>query len=171
MIRNKPHLLLLSVPILFYSTLSTGLENDNEQPIYIDSDTASYDEKNDVSVYTGDVIFTQGSLVVNSDEMTFYLTDGAIDKVVAVGKPARFKQSPGKGKGDIHGLGLIGEYYPGTQKLHLINKAQVWQDGKRTASDIIVYDTKASVLMAGDRNSKSKRVRTTIQPKSKAKKK
>jgi lipopolysaccharide export system protein LptA len=162
---------MLSLSVLMYSPFLVALENDNEQPIYIDSDRASYDEKNNVSIYTGDVIFTQGSLVVNSDEMTFYLKEGAIDKVVAVGKPARFKQTPGKGKADIHGLGLTGEYYPGTQKLFLINNAQVWQEGKRTASDLIVYDTKASVLTAGDINSGEKRVRTTIQPKATAKKK
>lgn len=158
---------LLSLSILSYSPWSQGLDNDSQQPIYIDSDTASYDEKNNVSIYTGDVIYTQGSLVVHSDKMTFYIHEGAIEKVVAIGKPARFKQSPGKGKADIHGVGLIGEYYLSTSKLHLINQAQVWQDGKKTSSDLIIYDTNLSVLMAGDRNSGAKRVRTVIQPKSK----
>ncbi|MDQ7091210.1 MAG: lipopolysaccharide transport periplasmic protein LptA [Methylococcales bacterium] len=163
-------ILFLNGLILSYSPLTIALENDNEQPIYIDSDTASYDEKNDVSIYTGNVVYTQGSLVVNSDEMTFYLKEGEITKVVAVGKPARFKQSPGKGKDNIHGVGLTGEYYPSTSKLHLIKKAEVWQSGKKTASDLIIYDTRYSVLTAGDRNSSSKRVRTVFQPKPKSKK-
>ncbi len=164
---TKKLLIFLSVWTLSYSPFSLSLENDNEQPIYIDSDTASYDEKQDVSIYTGNVIYTQGSLVVNSDEMTFHLKEGEITKVVAVGKPARFKQSPGKDKDDIHGVGLTGIYYPSTSKLHLIKKAEVWQAGKKTASDLIVYDTKYSVLTAGDKNSSSKRVRTVFQPKAK----
>jgi len=164
---TKLLVLLLTVGGLGFSSFCLGLENDNEQPIYIDSDTASYDEKNDVSIYIGNVIYTQGSLQVKSDKMTFYLKDGEITKVVAVGKPARFKQSPGKNKEDIHGVGLIGEYYPSTSKLHLIKNAEVWQAGKKTASDLIIYDTKYSVLTAGDRNSTSKRVHTVFQPKAK----
>jgi lipopolysaccharide export system protein LptA len=164
---TKLSVIFLSTWILTYSSFSLGLEGDNEQPIYIDSDTASYDEKKDISIYTGNVIYTQGSLVVNSDEMTFHLKEGEITKVVAVGKPARFKQSPGKDKDDIHGVGLTGIYYPSTSKLHLIKEAEVWQAGKKTASDLIIYDTKFSVLTAGDKNSASKRVHTVFQPKAK----
>ncbi len=164
---TKLSVLFLTFCGLSFSSLCFGLEDDNEQPIYIDSDTASYDEKNDVSIYTGNVIYTQGSLEVKSDKMTFFLKDGEITKVVAVGKPARFKQSPGKDKENIHGIGLIGEYYPSTSKLHLIKKAEVWQAGKKTASDLIIYDTKYSVLTAGDRNSSSTRVHTVFQPHSK----
>lgn len=167
----KTLLLSLALSGLCYSPVSLSLEDDNEQPIYIDSDTASYDEAKDISVYTGNVIYTQGSLVVNSDVMTFYLKDGEIIKVVAVGKPARFKQSQGKGKEDIHGIGLTGEYYPSTSKLHLIKEAEVWQGGKKTKSDLIIYDTKYSVLTAGNKGSSSKRVHTVFQPDSKAKSK
>jgi lipopolysaccharide export system protein LptA len=164
----KSSQLLLSLWVLSYSAIILGQEEDNQQPIYIDSDTASYDEKNDISIYTGDVIYTQGSLVVNSDEMTFHLKDGEIIKVVVVGKPARFKQASEKdSQADIHGVGLTGEYYPPTSKLHLIKAASVWQAGKKTSSDLIIYDTKYSVLTAGDQKSTSKRVRTVFQPNSK----
>ncbi|NOQ34436.1 MAG: lipopolysaccharide transport periplasmic protein LptA [Methylococcaceae bacterium] len=163
----KTALLPLVLGTLFYSSVSNALEDDNEQPIYIDSDTASYDEKNDISIYTGNVIYTQGSLVIHSDQMTFHLKDGEIVKVVAVGKPARLKQSQGKGKEDIRGVGLTGEYYPATSKLHLIKQAEVWQGGKKTKSDLIIYDTKYSVLTAGDKSSGSKRVHSIFQPASK----
>lgn len=163
----KLSVLFLSVSVFSYSPCTTGQEEGNGEPIYIDSDRASYDEKNEVSTYMGNVIYTQGSLVVNSDQMTFHLKDGEIIKVVAVGKPARFKQSAGKDKEDIHGVGLTGEYYPSTSKLHLIKEAEVWQAGKKTASDLIIYDTKYSVLTAGDQRSGSKRVHTVFQTKAK----
>ena len=166
-IKTRLRFLWLTGFALAYSPLSFSLSNDNQQPIYIDSDTASYDEKTSISVYKGNVIYTQGSLVVRSDEMTFYLKDGEITKVTVVGKPANFKQSPGNGKEDINGRSLIGEYYPPTGKLFLIKEAVVWQGGNRSTSDLIIYDTKNSVVKAGDTTTGSKRVRTVFEPKAK----
>ncbi len=163
----KPLILPLLLSAALYAPQATSLENDNEQPIYIDSDTASYDEQNEVSIYTGNVIYTQGSLVIHSDKMTFHLKDGEITKVVAVGNPARLKQSPGAGKEDIKGKALTGEYYPATSKLHLIKNAEVSQGGKKTQSDLIIYDTRYSVLTAGDKSSGAKRVRSVFQPSAK----
>ena len=157
---------LFSIAMVFSSS-SSALENDAKQPIYIDSNTAAYDEKKEISTYTGNVVFTQGSLVVNSNIMTFHLKGGEISKIVVRGNPARFKQSPGKGKKDIKGKALVGEYYPASAKLRLIKNAVVWQGGKQSSSDLIVYDTKHSVIRAGDKSSASKRVRTVFQPKSK----
>lgn len=150
-----------------YSPAALSLENDNQQPIYIDSDTASYDEKTSISIYSGNVIYTQGSLVVHSDVMTFYMKDGEITKITVTGKPATFKQTPGPGKEDINGHSLIGEYYPPTAKLFLIKEAVVWQGGNKSSSELIIYDTKNSVIKGGDPTTNSKRVHTVFEPKNK----
>lgn len=167
LIKTRLCFLFLLLATIFYASTALALENDNQQPIYIDSDTAAYDEKNNVSTYTGNVIYTQGSLSVHSDVMTFYLKDGEITKIVVKGKPATFKQSQGAGKEDINGQALIGEYYPPTAKLFLIKEAVVWQGGNKSSSDLIVYDTKNSVVKAGDSTTGSKRVRTVFEPKAK----
>lgn len=148
-----------------YSPVGLAKDNDNQQPIYIDSDTASYDEKTGISTYSGKVVYSQGTLVVRSDVMTFYMKDGQINKITVVGKPATFKQSPGEGKEDINGHSLIGEYYPSTAKLFLIKEAVVSQGGNKSSSDLIIYDTKNSVIKAGDTTTATKRVRTVFEPK------
>lgn len=160
-----PFSLLLAA--LCYSSQGFCLPTDSQQPIYIDSDTASYDEKAGISIYSGKVVYTQGSLVVHSDVMTFYITNGEIVKIVVTGKPVTFKQTPGEGKEDINGHSLIGEYYPPTAKLMFIKEAVVWQGGNKSSSDLIVYDTKNSVIKAGDTATSSKRVHTIFQPKAK----
>jgi len=167
LIKAKLRVVLLLVMPLFYSSQVFCLDNDSEQPIYIDSDTAAYDEKTGISTYTGKVVYTQGSLVVHSDVMTFYLKDGEVVKIVVTGKPMTFKQTPGAGKEDINGHALIGEYYPPTAKLFFIKEAVVWQGGNKSSSDLIVYDTKNSVIKAGDSASSAKRVHTIFQPKAK----
>jgi lipopolysaccharide export system protein LptA len=165
LIKIRFGLLLLLGLAACYSPSVLSLENDNKQPIYIDSDTASYDEKTSVSTYSGNVIYTQGSLVVHSDVMTFYMKDSQIIKITVTGKPATFKQTPAAGKEDINGRALIGEYYPPSAKLFLIKEAIIWQGGNKSSSDLIIYDTKNSVIKAGDTTTSSKRVRTVFEPK------
>lgn len=167
LIKSKVWFFVLSGWAMAYSPTSFSLENDNQQPIYIDSNTAAYDEKTSISTYTGNVIYSQGSLVVHSDVMTFYMKDGQITKITVTGKPATFKQSQGNGKEDINGRALMGEYYPSTAKLFLIKEASVWQGGNKSSSELIIYDTKNSVIKAGDTTTASKRVRTVFEPKQK----
>jgi len=93
---------------VLYSAAAPALESDADQPITIDSNTATYDDKAQVSVYTGDVISIQGSIRVNSDKLTVYFVNGEADKLVFTGNKAKFKQTPEKGKEDITGEALIG---------------------------------------------------------------
>jgi lipopolysaccharide export system protein LptA len=167
MCRINPLFKTLLLAVLLHSTVAVALESDSKQPIYIDSDTATYDEKTSVTTYSGNVIFTQGSLVVKSEVMTFYMKDGAITKITVTGKPTTFKQSQGAGKEAINGRALLGEYYPATAKLFLIKQAEISQGGNKTSSDLIVYDTKNSVIKAGDATTGSKRVRSVFEQKQK----
>lgn len=144
-----------------------ALPSDAEQPVYIDSNTATYDEKAQTSTYTGNVVATQGSLKIESNQLVAHLKDGSIVKLVATGSPARFKQLPAQGKDEIHGEGLTGEFYPDESRLVLIKNAIVSQGDFRQASDLISYDTKNSLLTAGEKTSDAKRVHSVIKPKPK----
>lgn len=147
-----------------YSSVGLALKSDSEQPIYIDSNAATYDDNAGVSIYTGNVVSSQGSLKVWSDKLVVHFKDGDVDKLVATGKPARFQQTPDSG-GDITGKALTGEYYPKQNLLILIKEAVVWQDGNTYASDIIRYDSRNSIVKAGDQESDAKRVRVILRPK------
>lgn len=158
------HCLLL---IGLYSPALLALESDAEQPITIDSNTATYDDNEAISIYTGDVISIQGSIRVNSDKLVVYFVDGEADKLVFTGNKAKFKQTPKEGKDDITGEAFIGEYYPKKNLLILKNDATVWQGNGTYASDFIEYDIKTSLVKAGEKSSDAKRVRVILQPKSK----
>lgn len=151
----------------FYSSALLALESDAEQPITIDSNTATYDDKQEISIYTGNVISIQGSIRVNSDKLTVYFVNGEADKLVFTGKMAKFKQTPKAGKDDITGEALIGEYYPKKNLLILKNKATVWQGNGTYASDFIEYDIKTSLVKAGEKSSDAKRVHVILKPKTK----
>ena len=150
-----------------YGPFAMALESDAEQPITIDSNTATYDDKSSISTYTGNVITVQGSIRVNSDKLVVYFVDGDAEKLVFTGKPARFKQTPSEGAEDITAKALTGEYYPKKNLLILIDDATVWQGSGTYESKLIEYDSKNSVVRAGDKASDSKRVRVLIKPKPK----
>ena len=150
----------LSLPLL-------ALESDPDQPIYIDSNSASYDDAKQVSIYTGNVIATQGSIKIRGDRLVIYLKNGDVSKLVTTGKPARFQQSPGKGKDDIKAQSLIGEYYPERAELVLKKKAKVTQGSNTYTSELIRYDSRHAIVRAGEKSSDSKRVRVILQPKKK----
>ena len=154
------------------SAQSFALESDSKQAIMIDSNSATYDEKSQLSIYTGNVIATQGSIRVNSDKLVVHLKDGAPEKLVFTGKMAKFKQTPSQGSADITGQAETGEFYPKRNLLLLINNATVWQGSGTYSSDFIEYDIKTSLVKAGDRdddddnaNNSKQRVHVVIQPK------
>ena len=155
------------VALLGASHWAIALESDADQPVYIDSNTASYNDAKAISVYTGNVVTVQGTLHIESDRLVVYLNNGDVDKMVFTGKPAKFRQRPGKGKEMIHGEGLTGEYYPSKNKLILIEEAVVSQGNNRSASRIITYDSKNSLIKAGEKTSNSKRVHSVFKPSSK----
>jgi len=162
--------------IYFFSVLAVclnghvqALESDSDQPITIDSNTATYDDASATSIYTGNVVSIQGSIRVNSDKLVVYFINGEVDKLVFTGKRAKFKQTPSEGAEDITGEALTGEYYPKKNLLILMDEATVWQGNATYSSKLIEYDSKSSLVKAGEKSSDAKRVHVILKPKPKEK--
>ena len=153
--------------LLFSVRMAFGLESDSEQPVYIESDHAVYDEKNETSTYTGNVVAKQGTIRVDGDKLVVYMKNGDIIKMVATGNPSKFEQLPAEGKDKMYGEGLINEFYPEKNLLIFMKKASVWQGDAKQSSEHIEYDTKNSLLKAGEHKSDGNRVHSVIKPKPK----
>ena len=165
MTKNK---LIWVLTVFIYSSYAIALESDAKQPIVIDSNGATYDEKSEFSTYNGNVVATQGSMRVNSDKLVVHFKEGEAEKLVFSGKAAKFKQTPSIGGKDITGQAMIGEFYPKRNLLVLIDDATVWQGNGTYSSNYIEYDIKSSLVKAGDKNTtdnSKQRVHVVIQPK------
>ena len=141
-----------------------ALESDADQPTIIDSNTATYDDTTATSTYIGNVISVQGSIHVNSDKLVVYFVNGDAEKLVFTGNKAKFKQTPSEGGEDITGEALTGEFYPKKNLLILINDATVWQGNGTYSSNLIEYDTKTSLVKAGEKSSDTKRIHVILKP-------
>ena len=157
----------ISLVMIFLTCNANALDTDAEQPITIDSNTATYDDLSSTSTYTGNVISVQGSIVVHSDKLVVYFVNGDADKLVFTGNKAKFKQTPTLGATDIKGESFIGHYFPKANQLVLIDAATVWKDDGIYSSDLIEYNTKTSLVNAGEKSTDTKRVHVILKPKTK----
>jgi lipopolysaccharide export system protein LptA len=149
---------------LVWSSQVWALTTDRDQPISIVSDRATIDDANKIAMYEGNVVVTQGTIRIDADKVTLNYTDKqSIEKVVAEGKPARFKQTPDGSKEDYKAKALRMEYNAGENKLYLTKDAELRQGDDTFTGPHITYNTNTGIITADKGNSKE-RVTVTITP-------
>ncbi|MCB1877547.1 MAG: lipopolysaccharide transport periplasmic protein LptA [Chromatiales bacterium] len=160
--QNKKVLPLL-LALLWSPGLALALNSDRTQPIEIESDRAEIDEGKNTATYTGNVVVVQGSLRIQSDRLVVHGLRTA-DRIVAKGKPARFRQTPDGGKADVLGDALTLEYELGKDHIKLTEQANLTQRGNTFSGHIIDYDLNKDQVRAQSDQNRSQRVRVTMQP-------
>ena len=162
--------------LLFIPTAVLALPDDQEQPVDLEADAADIDERRGVSVYRGNVHYTQGSIKMSSGVMTIHAPEGDLSKVVLEGGPARYSWLPSKGKSRVKARGETIEYLANKEQVVVIGDAEVVQGGDTFRSDRIVYDMKRDRVKAGGAvkakgakkgDKPRSRVKITFQPKAK----
>jgi lipopolysaccharide export system protein LptA len=144
-----------------------GLDADREQPITIEADKASLNDKTGFSVYEGNVRLQQGTLIFTGNHMTVQLTDKKLDVIVLTGNPATAVQRPQGKDTDQHAEAGRIEYYANDERVILLDKARVWETGaEEFRSERIVVNLKTDTVDAGG-GGDSGRVHITLQPKDK----
>ena len=170
------YLVLLSLFSLMLFSHAHGLSSDFEQPIEIEADFAELDDEKGVTVYMGNVVVVQGSIVMTGDRLTARFTpERELEDAVLEGRLATFKQTPDLGGLDIEGEAEIVEMHAFENIFYLTGKAKVTQGKRLTQGHRISYDTErnlATVRAAKGRRSGDKfdpkeggRVRIIIPPK------
>ena len=84
-----------------------GLSTDFEQPIEIEADFAELDDQAGTTVYIGNVVLVQGSIVMTGDKLTATFTpERDLEEAILEGRLATFRQTPDRG-GDMEGGGAV----------------------------------------------------------------
>jgi lipopolysaccharide export system protein LptA len=159
-------LLLLFLPLLL-PMAAWGLSDDRNQPMHIEADRASLNEKTGISTYEGNVHVQQGTLNLRGDQMTVQLSNNSIESIVLTGNLATLVQRPDGKDTDQHAEAGRIEYYTTDDRVILLDKARIWQSGsEELRSDRIVFNLKDNTVNAGSNNNDG-RVHITLQPKKK----
>jgi lipopolysaccharide export system protein LptA len=142
-----------------------ALSTDREQPITIEADQGQIDDAQGVAIYEGNVIINQGTIRITAAKVTLnYSEQQDIEKVVAVGSPARFRQLPDNKDEYLQASALQMEYFADQDMLQLTQEARVWQAKDVVTGQKITYDTRAGIIRAFKGSGENSRVTVTLQP-------
>jgi lipopolysaccharide export system protein LptA len=159
----------LYIYIIFFILTNNlfALSSDKNQPINIEADSGSIDNIKRITIYSGNVIITQGSTRINADKVTLtYTKNNEINDIIALGKPAKFRQQQDNKKGELRAKANRMNYDANKGILKLTQAAQVWQGEDTSAGELIIYDMQKELITVGGKG----RVKVVIQPRSKVKK-
>lgn len=158
----------LLVILLFAGLTSSAIarERDRDQPIMIEADRVQIDDISGVSVYSGNVIYTQGTTRLEADTVRIYHDEQRqFVRLEAFGNPVRFRQRLEGDQQDMQANALRMEYHASPEKLILEHEAWIWREDVEFTGDFISYDADNEVVSAvkGD-GDEAGRVHIVIQP-------
>jgi len=154
--------LILCGSVLLLNT-AHALPSDQNQPVSLEADRATYNERTGITTYTGNVLITQGTIKIEADSIVVNLTSNrGIKDATAQGRPARFQQQISSDKGIARGEGQRVVYDAQAGIVTLTGNALLTQDGARFSGNSIRYSiTQGDVEALG--NSQN-RVKIVIPP-------
>lgn len=154
--------LLLGLGLLLAGLPARGLDSDRRQPIHIKADRITVVEKEGYSRYQGNVELTQGSLRVTGDDLTVYVRDNALRRVIVLGRPATLRQQPEGQAEPIRSRARRMEYRVDEQRIELIGDAEVRQGPNRFSGAHLTYHTGTGTITG--KKGEDGRVTITITP-------
>jgi lipopolysaccharide export system protein LptA len=159
-----------------YTALCTALlsfpahaeKADREKPIHLEADTVTLDDIKKVSVYEGNVILSQGTMLVRADRVQVTQNENGLDKVNATGRPVAFRQKMDNSDEFIEGFADRVEFDGVTRQLELIGQARLRRGNDELHGTQISYNANTEffkVVGQPDAKTPSGRVRAVILPK------
>ena len=145
---------------------------DKDKPIDLEADSVTVDDAKKTSIYTGNVILSQGTLVIRGDKLIVREDINGFQHSTSYGNPTTFKQKM-EGKNEyMEGSAQRIEYDGRMDKVQLYTKAWVKRGQDIVHGDYIMYDANAEYAEVIGGGAKAAtpatptgRVRAVIQPK------
>ncbi len=122
------------------SLSAVALKSDQDQPATLDADQFDMDFQTGVRTYRGNVVYQQGTIRLKADEIVAYFKDNQLERAIARGNPARFKQRPDGKDEDVVGTALRIELDEIKNLVTMENDAVVTQGSNTITGRKITYD-------------------------------
>lgn len=142
---------------------------DRNKPVHIESDTLKVDDAQQLAIYEGNVVLTQGTLLLTSDRLDVRQDAEGFNSGEAYGhtKPVYFRQKQELRDQYVEGTGKRMEYDARNNIVKLIDKAHLKRGDEDVRGNLIIYNTETEIYRAvgTTQESGSGRVRAVIKPK------
>jgi lipopolysaccharide export system protein LptA len=157
---------LAAILLLALALPAAALDSDRDQPVELSANRAEMNNATGTGVYTGNVVLTQGTMHITADKMTVHTTpDGDLERVIAEGRDATFRQLPQGQQEYMHARAPYMEYRPQDPGHVLLKGGAVLTQGKNQfAGETIRYDMQKDTVVARAGESDDQRIRITFFP-------
>lgn len=155
--------------LCFISGTASALKTDASQPIHIDADHLTVDQKNMVTVFTGNVVISQGSMLAHANLAQASQDKDGYKTIHMTGSPVTFSQLNDDGD-KTEGQGNVFDYNTKNNLAVLTGRARVKKGDNLVMGDKLTYNTKTQIYSAnsndanGVSTTKSGRVTVILQP-------
>jgi len=156
-IRQQNHtakviILVTGLFAVMISTTTLALDSDSEQPATLEADDFELDLKTGVRTYRGNVLYRQGSIRLECDELvTYFNEDDELDKAFCSGDPGRFKQRPEDSEEDMIGNAREITLDQVKELVTMKSSAEVQQGNQQMKGRLLTYNLATEkVIVKGD---------------------
>lgn len=137
----------------FCGNVAFAIDPNSLEPIEIESDQATLDDKTGSSTYSGNVIISQGLSRLEADFIIVNSKDRKITSIQATGSPAHFVQQTALNEKSTHGYGNSIKYSTENESLTFKGEARLLQAENSFSGEEIEYDVvKKAIKAKGDEN-------------------
>jgi len=159
---------LLIVACTFSST-AYALPGDSQQPINIQADSARQKTTDGIAnmVYRGNVVMTQGSLLIEAETLTLISKDNKVEKLIAEGDLATFQQQSDPESAPVDASAKMIRYIIAEEIATFIGDATIEQEGSIISGAKIDYNINKEQVKANSDINNSKRVQMVLEPEKK----
>lgn len=152
-LKNK-RILLLFITI-GHVTVGFGLSSDRYKRMTITAKSVEINDERGLSKYGGPVIIVQGSMRITAQTVIVYHNkQRKITRIMAYGRPARYKVRPDKEPYDLRSSANRLEYYPSRNQMRMYGNARVKQGPRDFRSNKIKYNLLTNHVTAGSSQGK-----------------
>jgi lipopolysaccharide export system protein LptA len=144
---------------------------DRDKPVNLEADSVTLDDIKKISIYQGNVILSQGTLLLRADRVQVTQNASGLDKVSATGHPVAFRQKLDGRDEFIEGFADRIEFDSVNNQLELIGQARLQRGGDELRGTQISYNANTGfykVIGQPNAQTPSGRVRAVIRPKTRA---
>jgi lipopolysaccharide export system protein LptA len=173
-LRSISHSLLLGMVILVHASAAHAERADRNKPMHIESDRVSIDDAHQISIFTGNVVMTQGTLIIRGDKIEVTQDKNGFKHGTATGNLASFRQKREGLDEYVEGYGERIEYDSGSEIMEIFGHARVQRGLDDVRGEHITYNSRTEIFQVNSAPGKQAapadkepRVRAVIQPKDK----
>lgn len=138
-------------------------DGDKDLPISVEADSLELRERENISIYEGNVSLRQGSLEIEADRLVIHFDDdGELRLMEMTGAPARLRRLDNDDR-EMRGQARRINYRESESLLELREEARFKHAGDTIESSVIRINTEDNSIQAGTSNS-DERVKMLIRP-------